>query len=314
MPLYQITKKKVLSVKPKEFNFEKELQTIIEQNLETVFNCRLVATEFPTGSKHGGRIDTLALSEENNPVIIEYKKVPSSELVTQGLYYLSWIQDHRGDFQVEVDKKLGKKTDIDWSDIRVICLAPGYKKFDLHAVEVMGANIELWQYRLYDNGAFFLDEVFKRGGIAISEDGMILEGKNPKMVAAGKKAAISRQTGVYTFNAHASKVKGEISSLLNELRDYLLSLSESIEEVPKKLYVAYKVTQNFVCVEVHLQKIYLYLKANSQDFRPLPKNGRDVRKIGHFGTGDLEITIRNLTDLENAKKYIKRALALVGGG
>ena len=153
MPLFHISSDKLSTVRPKEFATERELQSLIEKNLETVFNCRLVATEFPTGSRHAGRIDTLALSEENNPVIIEYKKTPSSELINQGLYYLSWMDDHRGDFQVAVDKKLGKNAKVDWSDIRVICIAPGYKKFDLHAVQMMGANIELWEYRLYENGA-----------------------------------------------------------------------------------------------------------------------------------------------------------------
>jgi len=31
---------------------------------------------------------------------------------------------------------------------------------------------------------------------------------------------------------------------------------------------------------------------------------RDVRKIGHFGTGDLEITIKSDQDFERAKGYI----------
>lgn len=76
------------------------LQHLVEQNLETVFNCRFVASEFVTGVLHGGRIDTLALSEDNNPVIIEYKKIESSELINQSLFYLAWIQDHKGDFEI----------------------------------------------------------------------------------------------------------------------------------------------------------------------------------------------------------------------
>src|SRR5450759_3310867 len=81
MPLFQITGSKLSLTRPTNFNQEKEIQSLIEKNLETVFNCRFIATEFPTGSEHAGRIDTLALSEDNNPVIIEYKKVESSELV-----------------------------------------------------------------------------------------------------------------------------------------------------------------------------------------------------------------------------------------
>lgn len=37
---------------------EKSLQTLIEQNLETFFAVRLLASEHFTGKKHGGRIDT----------------------------------------------------------------------------------------------------------------------------------------------------------------------------------------------------------------------------------------------------------------
>lgn len=53
-----------------------------------MFNCRFIASEFSTGSEHAGRIDTPALSEDKNPVVIEYKKVESSELLNQSLYYL----------------------------------------------------------------------------------------------------------------------------------------------------------------------------------------------------------------------------------
>ncbi|MFL5815191.1 MAG: hypothetical protein ACJ763_16560, partial [Bdellovibrionia bacterium] len=81
MPLFQIKQDKLEVVKAHNFNLEKELQSLVEKNLGSVFNCIFVATEFSTGTDHAGRIDTLALSEENNPVIIEYKKNESSELV-----------------------------------------------------------------------------------------------------------------------------------------------------------------------------------------------------------------------------------------
>jgi RecB family endonuclease NucS len=72
----------------KNFSSEKELQTLFEANLESIFGCRFVSTEHHTGTAHGGRIDTLALSEDNNPVIIEYKNVENQGLVLQALFYL----------------------------------------------------------------------------------------------------------------------------------------------------------------------------------------------------------------------------------
>ena len=134
---------------------------MIENNLQTVFGCRFVASEFPTGAQHAGRIDTLALSEDNNPVIVEYKMVESSDLINQSLFYLSWIRDHTGDFIIAAQKKLGADVVVDTSDVRVICLAPNYKKYDLHAVQVMGANLELWTYRLFKNDSLYLEEVFQ---------------------------------------------------------------------------------------------------------------------------------------------------------
>src|SRR6266478_7765087 len=117
MPIFQISNKKLIPVEQTNFMTEKELQSLIEANLAPVFNCRLVASEFPTGAQHAGRIDTLALSEDNNPVIIEYKKTQSSELINQSLYYLHWIDDHRGDFELATRKSLGNKAEIDWSEV-----------------------------------------------------------------------------------------------------------------------------------------------------------------------------------------------------
>ncbi len=180
MALFQREKYKLTLIKQTKFTNEKELQSLIENNLDTIFNCRFIATEFTTGPVHAGRIDTLALSEDDNPVIIEYKNVESSELINQSLFYLSWIRDHKGDFQVAVDNAFGSKKEVDWTDIRVICIAPGYKKYDLHAVQMMGANIELWEYKLYENGAFYLDEVFRKSTTLSESIPTSTNGKNPK--------------------------------------------------------------------------------------------------------------------------------------
>lgn len=198
MPIFDISGDKLSAVEQKNFDLEKDLQNLIEKNLETIFNCRFVASEFSTGSQHAGRIDSLALSEEDNPVIIEYKKVESSELINQSLFYLHWIQDHKGDFEIAVQNKLGNSIKVDWSDVRVICIAPNYKKYDLHAVQVMGANIELWKYRLFSNNSLYLEEVFHASksvaAVAATDNGY----KNPVMVEAGKKScANSRYSNLY---------------------------------------------------------------------------------------------------------------------
>ena len=107
MPIFQLHENQAQRIKLTEFKLEKDLQHLVESNLHIFFNCRFVATEFSTGNIHAGRIDTLALSEDGNPVIIEYKKVASSDLINQSLYYLHWLTDHKGDFQMAANKTLG---------------------------------------------------------------------------------------------------------------------------------------------------------------------------------------------------------------
>ena len=295
MPIFQISNQKLVPIEQTNFVTEKELQSLVEASLGPVFNCKFVASEFSTGAQHGGRIDTLALSEESNPVIIEYKKVESSELINQSLFYLSWIHDHKGDFHIAVQKSLGNEAKVDWTDVRVICLAPNYKKYDLHAVQVMGANIELWRYRLFKNSCLYLEEVFQK---TISSSHDIPAGdKSSAMIAAGKKAALTRATGIYSFEQHISGKSETIKEIVFDLRDFIMNLDSAMEEVPKKFYVAYKISQNIVCMEVKKHKIILYLKLNPKDIANLPSIARDVSDIGHYGTADLEITVASAKDL-----------------
>lgn len=310
MPIFEINNGQLSPIEQTDFTSEKILQGLIEKNLEPVFNCRFVASEFPTGQQHAGRIDSLAISEDNNPVIIEYKKVESSELINQSLFYLSWLHDHRGDFEIAVQKKLGNNVEIDWSDIRVICIAPNYKRYDLHAVQLMGINIELWKYRLFKNSTLYLEQVFQKGYTPVSGDD---SGKNPVMVSAGKKAALTRATGVYTFEQHIKGKPQKIRDLVLIIQDFILGLDPQIEETPKKLYVAYKISQNIMCMEVQKQRVLLYLKLNPKEIENPPPISRDVTDIGHFGTGNFEITIKSESDLEVAKPFIELAYQKVGG-
>lgn len=312
MAIFEIKEQKIKRIKPVEFRLEKDLQKLVEQNLETIFNCKLIASEFSTGSIHSGRIDTLAISEDNNPVIIEYKKVASSELINQSLYYLHWIKDHKGDFQMAANKAFGQNVEVDWSDILVICLAPDYRKYDLHAVEVMGANIELWQYRIYENGILRIDEVFRRPKMVTYQDDNG-NSKNPIMVEAGRKAAITRKTATYTLETHLDSLNDDLKTLFNEVREYIISIDSSIEEAPKKYYIAYKTSQNFVCIQTYKNKLTLFLKLNPDEIQPMPLQGRDVRNIGHFGTGDFELVLKNQDDFHQTKYLINDALKYIGG-
>lgn len=304
MPLFDIKDPSLSLIRPRQFEREKEIQQLLESSLEAVFSCRFVASEFSTGSLHGGRIDTLALTEDGNPAIIEYKKVESSELINQSLFYLSWLNDHRGDFQVASQSALGADTEIDWSSIRVICIAPSYRKYDLHAVQMMGANIELWRYRLFENNTILFDEVFRAtSGNKSSSSGVAAQ--------AGALATPTRPE--YSVAEHLAYGNDDTRVLAEHLRDYCLSLSDTVEESPKKLYIAFKVAKNFCCMEVQKKRVLLHLRLDPDGLAPLPAGTKDMRNIGHYGTGDLQVSVTDESMLGLAEQLIEQAFVAVGG-
>ena len=68
-------------------------------------------------------------------------------------------------------------------------------------------------------------------------------------------------------------------------------------------YIAFRRIKNFACVEIHPQskKLLVYLKINPDGVELQPGFTRDVRSIGHFGTGDLEVKLASLDHFERAK-------------
>ena len=79
-------------------SLERELQTLIEQNMSTFFGVNFLKTEYVTSN--GGRIDSLGVDENNCPVIFEYKRSSNENVINQGLFYLDWLLDHKADFEL----------------------------------------------------------------------------------------------------------------------------------------------------------------------------------------------------------------------
>ena len=96
MILFKETKGKLVSVKQKGFKLEKELQTLIEENLNSIFGIQLVQSEFMFRNR---RFDTLCFDEESKSfVIIEYKNKENTSVIDQGFSYLSLLLNNKSDF------------------------------------------------------------------------------------------------------------------------------------------------------------------------------------------------------------------------
>ena len=75
-----------------EVLLERELQNLIENNMELFFGVRFLKSEYTITN---GRMDSIGIDENNSPVIFEYKRSQNENVINQGLFYLDWLLDHR---------------------------------------------------------------------------------------------------------------------------------------------------------------------------------------------------------------------------
>lgn len=278
---------------------EKSVQTLFEKNLEQLLGVRFLASEFNT--THGGRIDTLGLDENGCPVILEYKRSINENVINQGLFYLDWLMDHRKDFQWLVLEKLGKKEAeaVDWSAPRLICIAGDFNRYDDHAVKQIQRNIELIRYRRFGDDLLMLDLVAATAVKAAPID--------TKSSGAGESIGAS---GRYkTIGTVIEELDPGIRDRYEALRAYLLALGDDVQETTLRFYIAFKRIKNFACVEFRptTGRINVFVKVDPASITLEPGFTRDVSNVGHFGTGDLEITLSKPEDLEKALPLIKRS-------
>lgn len=243
MSLFKITNSTTKQLKLSNFKSEKELQNLIEINLEEIFGIKFIATEHYTGQKHGGQIDSLGIDENYAPVIIEYKWSESENIINQGLFYLDWLVDHKGDFELAVEKKLNKKIRIDWGQPRLILIASSFNKYDRFAINMMSENIELWSYTLYENGIIN----FEIKGSSKVDD------KKGKRITKIKYAD-------FDLKYHLNKTTKELQDKFMELKEKILELPEAIENHNQKSGITYKTTKSFVRIEFKKSFIRILLK------------------------------------------------------
>ena len=107
--LFRISPSKVQELQGKSATVEKSLQSQIESHMDEFLGIRFLASEYTTGRTHSGRIDTLGIDENGSPVVVEYKRTLNENVITQGLFYLDWLMDHKAEFVLLVVKQLGPK-------------------------------------------------------------------------------------------------------------------------------------------------------------------------------------------------------------
>jgi len=269
MPIFKISHSSLVPIKEVSLSLEKHLQKITEDNLETIFGLNFVSSEF---SLHQFRIDTLSYNDETKSfVIIEYKRDKSFSIIDQGYAYLALMLNNKADFVLEYNEKKKEsltKSDIDWSQSRVLFLANSFTPYQQNAISFKDLPIELWEVKKYDNQTTLYNQLK-------STDAK----ESIKTVSKSKTIeSVSREVKKYSTEDHFKSGWENTRELFEEIRSKILNIDTRIEEKVNKYYIGYNIGTSRLC-EITIYKSKLEIGLNRVDKGDLKDPESKVMKI-----------------------------------
>lgn len=298
MALYKIDKK-LEYIKENPFKLEKDLQDLSEKNLKTIFGLDFVKSEF---ALNNFRIDTLAFDIEANAfVIIEYKRDKNFSVIDQGYAYLSLMLNNKADFILEFNEnnnKSLKRTDVDWSQSRVLFVSTAFTNYQREAINFKDLPIELWEVKRFENNTISYDQIQKAG----AQESIKTISKNDQTIDN-----VAKEIKVYSEEEHLENVSDEIVELYEKFKNAILNF-ENIELKPKKKYIAFVSGKNVVDIHPQKKALKMWLNLNIGELDDNKLIARDVSKTGHWGNGDYEIQINSDDEFEYILSLIRQSL------
>ena len=114
----------------------------------------------------------------------------------------------------------------------------------------------------------------------------------------------------YSIEDHPYLLSGKVGELFNAFRKEVLALDPVVTEDFLKLYVAYKAETNFVDVVPQAKQMRLSLNMSFSDITDPRGMCKNVKGLGRWGNGDVEIKFHSLQDLPYIIGLVRQAFEL----
>ena len=300
MRIYTNSNIKLKEIEEKPFKLEQDIKRIFEENLETLMHLKFVKSEFTIKNK---RIDTLAYDPESKAfIIIEYKRDRNASVVDQGFTYLSLMFENKADFIIEYNeshKQNLKRDDVEWSQSRVVFVSTSFTDNQIQATNFKDLAIELWEAKQYENNLLSVTPIKKSKSAASIK---------PLAKLNESLSSVLNEIKIYTEDDHLKLATEEVVELYDKFRAAIINLSDGIEVIPKKFYIAFKKDTNIADIELQKKGLKLFINAKLGSLDDARKLTRDVSQIGHRGNGDYQIQVDNDQNLEYIMSLIKQVI------
>jgi predicted transport protein len=285
-------------VAEKPFKLERDLQKLFESNLGQLMGLTVVKSEFTVKNC---RIDTLAFDTQSRAfTIIEYKRDKNFSVIDQGFMYLALMLENRADFLVEYNeqkKSSMKRNDLDWSQSRVVFVAPTFTEVQVQAANFKDLPIELWEFGQYANNVIVVKQIGKSKSAGSFK---------AVAVANAEIKKVTEEIAVVTEEDHTAYAGPAITELYERFKDAILNLTSGIEIKPQKVYIAFKKKRNIVDIELQKHALKLWINAPYGSINDPKRLAKNVAEVGHFGNGDYEIKVADDSELEYIMSLIKQ--------
>ena len=237
-------------------------------------------------------------------VIIEYKRDKNFSVIDQGYAYLSVMLNHKSDFILEYNETSGKnlkRGDIDWSQSKVVFIAPSFTSYQKEAIGFKDLPIELYEIRRYENGTLSFNQIIAARS---SESIKTISATDEKI------SAVTKEIKVYTEEEQKAAGSQEMQELYERLKGMILNIGDDISVKPTKLYVAFQRKTNFCDICIQRSQLKIWLNAPKGSISDAKGITRDVSEIGHHGNGDYELVIDSDSDIEYIASLIRQSYNL----
>lgn len=299
MPLFSINNNKLERVKKIDFKLERDLQKLTEDNLKEIFGLEMVQSEFQLNKL---RIDTLAFDKESNSfVIIEYKKGVNFSVIDQGYAYLALLLNNKADFILEYNEHMDKnlrRDDVDWSQSRVIFIAPQFTTYQLKSIEFKDLAFELWEVNKFSNDTVLFNQIKSPD----TSESITTVSKNNKNVQK-----VSNEVKVMTEEDHLKNSNEDIIELYQTVKSKILDMDSNIEIKPFVVFISFKMQKHIVDVALQQSQLKLWLNLPRGKLDDPREMARDVSKVNHWGQGHYEISLKPDSDLNYLMTLIEQS-------
>jgi predicted transport protein len=161
MPLFRLNGPKATRLLLDEKRRKEEfVHKLIEANLEVFFEgLILIATKPRIGGKE---FDTLAYDPvSKTPVIIEYKREKDKRVVEQVSLYFVKLRNNKSQVMLLFNRNesIEDLESINFENPQIIVIAKEFTPEHRELLGLMSAYLRLWQYKLYAENLFVLEEV-----------------------------------------------------------------------------------------------------------------------------------------------------------